>query len=140
MDAMLTALRSAHSAAENPDPDDELVATWDAWRREWLAFKAAGPDSDDSAVRALDRKLIEAKPHGLRGIAAKTGYALWYMVSREEKEGLCGLTAPEIDMNYDLLCAHNLAAELERMTGVIVNPLWDRSGWGGLERPADAGT
>lgn len=107
-----------------PDPDDEIVATWDAWRAEWLAYCARGQD-DDTYLRSLDYKIVGMPVHGLRGAAAKAGYVLWHALDRDQMDGPFGFRATCKDMDWQILCAHHLARDLERLTGVVVCPTWD---------------
>lgn len=131
----LTAARNvrdgiARLVASGPDPDDEIVAAWDAWRAEWLRHKEAADDEADDAraenrIAALERKIIAAPAHGLRGIAAKAGQAIWYAFSKQDMTGRGGFLSPPEDQDWDVRCAISLALALERLTGIPVHPRWD---------------
>lgn len=123
----MTEFPSSVMTGATPDPDDELVAAWDRWRAEWFAYWERG-GVDDSRMPPLDRKLLETPANGLRGVAAKAAHVLWHAITAEDKRDMrCGLHAPEKDMDYHILCIHRLGLELERMTGIVVSPVWDNA-------------
>lgn len=108
------------------DGDDALVAAWDELRQNWLAHIATGGNNTLESRRAeLERLILDTPPHGLRGVAAKTGYTLWSNGNPKRDDGPFGFSAPEQDMDYDILCRVRLARDLERMTGIVVHPGWD---------------